>query len=94
MIVFDNELACSPLGLMDFLHQADSFFLQGGCRGRGIVSIKIEVKVFALIYNLYRRVLLVYALQVKELITRPYARIKVLKLELERQAHFVSVKAY
>ena len=83
LIVFDDELACSPRRLVHLLHKAHSVFLQRGRRGRGIVGFKVKVEVFAFVHELDRGILLVYELEVKELTARPNARIEVLVLELQ-----------
>jgi hypothetical protein len=60
LIVFDDELFCSPGGLVHVLHKANPISLQRVCRSSGIVCFKIEVKVFALIYEFDRGILLVH----------------------------------
>ena len=45
---------------MHVLHQVNPIPLQRVCRSRGIVSIKVEVEMFALIYKLDRWALLAY----------------------------------
>ena len=92
LIVFDDELSCSPGGLVHVLHKANPISLQRVCRRHGIVRFKVEVEVFALIYELDGGVLLVYEFQVKELAARPNTCVKVLILELERQSHLGGVK--
>ena len=57
LIVFDDELACSPGRLVHVLHKAHTVSLQRGRRGRGIVRFKVEVEVFAFVYELDRGIL-------------------------------------
>jgi hypothetical protein len=83
LIVFDNELACSPGRLVHVLYKVYSVCLQRGRRGRGIVRFEVEMEVLAFIHELDRGVFLVYELEVKELTARSNARIKVFVLELE-----------
>jgi hypothetical protein len=60
LIVLDDELCCSPGGVMHVLHKGNATFLQRGCCGRDIVGFKIEMEVFALIAKLDRGIFLVY----------------------------------
>jgi hypothetical protein len=60
LIVFDDELSCSPRGVMHVLHQANSVFLQAGRHRRHIVGLKIEVEMFTFIDKLDRGILLIY----------------------------------
>src|SRR4030095_15773415 len=65
LVVFDDELSCSPKRVMHVLHQGNSVFLQAERRSCHIAGLKIEVEMFTLIDKLDRRILLVYEFQVK-----------------------------
>ena len=83
LVILDDELSCSPGGLMDVFHKANPISLQRVRRCRDIVCFKIKMEVFALIHKLSGRIFFGYEFQMKDLIACPNTCVKILVLELE-----------
>ena len=93
LIVFDDELSCSPGRFLHVLYEVHSISFQRVCFGGGIVRSKIEVKVLAFVHEVDRRVFLVNEFEVKDLIACANARVKVLVPKLDRETKFLRVEA-
>jgi hypothetical protein len=92
LIVFYDELAGSPVGIVHVSYERDTVTLYpfGGCDC--VAGFEVEMEVIAVVDDLDRRVFAVDELEVKELIAGADTGVEILELEVENQADFFGIE--